>query len=368
MSAADHALAESEANAAATDLVRRLLAEGVVDAAMVPRQVGDDTVAHCLTSSPERVPDVALFTPLFAGNAAREVRELLQRQTSPRKAAVLLRPCESRALIELAKLEQTPLDGLLTISGDCLGTYDRSDYAKRVADNSLPGIAEAIEGGIYPEARLACQTCQFPTAPAADLLMGLLGTAPGSPVAFLAQTDGGRQALEALGIAPSEEAGAPRQQELDRVRAARKQAQAEALGEARNTFAGPDALHSALRVCIACRNCMRVCPICYCERCFFETHEAHRLVHPDTGPQDGPTKLPSDVLFYHIGRMTHMILSCVGCGACEDACPASIPLTALMKLVAEDAQALFGYVPGLSLEDELPSTTYREKELPAVAS
>jgi formate dehydrogenase subunit beta len=368
MSAANRVVTESEANAAAADLVRRLLTQGVVDAAMVPRPVGDDMVAYSLTSSSDGVPDVAFFTPLFVGNVARQVHQLLQREVCSRRLAVLLRPCELRALIELAKLEQTPLDGLLTISADCLGAYNHSDYAKRVAGASLPRMTQAIQGGVYPEARMACRMCEFPTAPAADLVMGLIGAASQRPFAPLGQTDVGREALRTLGITPLEGPEPPRQQELDRIRASRIQAKEQMLREARDTCVGPDVLHSALRFCMACHNCMRVCPICYCERCSLEGHPMRQSVRPDTARLDGPKKLPPDVLFYHIGRMTHMVLSCVGCGACEDACPTSVPLTLLMKLVAEDAQALFEYVPGLSLEDELPLGTYREEELVAVAS
>ncbi|MCK4234552.1 4Fe-4S binding protein, partial [candidate division WOR-3 bacterium] len=66
---------------------------------------------------------------------------------------------------------------------------------------------------------------------------------------------------------------------------------------------------------------------------------------------------------FHLGRMTHMSLSCVGCGACEDACPMSIDVSQIFNFVADDSQELFNYVPGKSVEELLPLKTYKEDEL-----
>ena len=55
--------------------------------------------------------------------------------------------------------------------------------------------------------------------------------------------------------------------------------------------------------------------------------------------------------------------SCVGCGACEEACPSSIPLLKIFQLIGDSVQKLFDYVPGRSLEDELPPVAFREDEL-----
>lgn len=55
--------------------------------------------------------------------------------------------------------------------------------------------------------------------------------------------------------------------------------------------------------------------------------------------------------------------SCVGCGACEEACPSKIPLLKIFQLIGSDVQELFDYIPGCNLEDELPPTIFREDEL-----
>ena len=56
---------------------------------------------------------------------------------------------------------------------------------------------------------------------------------------------------------------------------------------------------------------------------------------------------------YHLIRAYHTVAKCVGCMECEAACPADIPLPVLYALLRRDAEQLFGYVPGRSV-DELP--------------
>jgi formate dehydrogenase subunit beta len=44
----------------------------------------------------------------------------------------------------------------------------------------------------------------------------------------------------------------------------------------------------------------------------------------------------------------------VGCMECEVACPADIPLPVMYALLRRDAEQMFGYVPGRSVEDQPP--------------
>ena len=76
--------------------------------------------------------------------------------------------------------------------------------------------------------------------------------------------------------------------------------------------------------------------------------------------------MPTDTLLFHLTRMTHMGASCIGCGACEEACPSGIPLLKIFQLTGSNVQKLFDYVPGRRLEDELPPAAFKEDELQSI--
>jgi formate dehydrogenase subunit beta len=80
----------------------------------------------------------------------------------------------------------------------------------------------------------------------------------------------------------------------------------------------------------------------------------------------GLFKLPNDSVLFHLGRMNHMILSCVECGLCEQACPNEIPLMDVFIAVAENAQKVFEYHPGKDPKEKIPMIVYREDEFSEV--
>ncbi len=95
--------------------------------------------------------------------------------------------------------------------------------------------------------------------------------------------------------------------------------------------------------CIKCYACRTVCPQCFCETCVLEDD-----LWVETGTLAPP--FPS----YHLIRAYHTVAKCVGCMECEAACPADIPLTVLYSMLRRDAEAMFGYVPGRSVDDPPP--------------
>jgi formate dehydrogenase subunit beta len=107
------------------------------------------------------------------------------------------------------------------------------------------------------------------------------------------------------------------------------------------------------------------CPVCYCKECVFITdtfrHTGEQFMM--WADQGGTLKMPNDTLLYHLTRMTHMSLFCVGCGQCTSACPNDIDVMPIFRTCADRAQARFGYQAGRSVDEEQPMAGFKADEL-----
>jgi formate dehydrogenase subunit beta len=108
-----------------------------------------------------------------------------------------------------------------------------------------------------------------------------------------------------------------------------------------------------------------MCPICYCKECFFDsaTFESEADEYFKWAEKKGALKMPNDTLLFHLTRLNHMAVSCVGCGMCQEACPHGIPVFNIFSLVGAQLQKQFDYVPGKDITEEPPMTVFRENEL-----
>ena len=90
--------------------------------------------------------------------------------------------------------------------------------------------------------------------------------------------------------------------------------------------------------CIKCYACRQSCPTCYCPSCIVEQNQ----------PQWIPTAADgTGNLAWHVVRAFHMEGRCVGCRACETACPEGIPLTLLYAAAARSNLEEFSFRPGV---------------------
>ncbi|MCY3017642.1 MAG: 4Fe-4S dicluster domain-containing protein [Planctomycetota bacterium] len=89
--------------------------------------------------------------------------------------------------------------------------------------------------------------------------------------------------------------------------------------------------------CIRCYACRQVCPLCYCKRCLVEKNEPQWI---------SSSAHEAGNFAWNIIRAMHLAGRCIGCGACERACPQDIPLTLLNKKMAESVARHFKYRAG----------------------
>nr|CBX31278.1 hypothetical protein N47_E47900 [uncultured Desulfobacterium sp.] len=120
--------------------------------------------------------------------------------------------------------------------------------------------------------------------------------------------------------------------------------------------------------CVNCYNCRVACPVCYCKECVFVTdafnHDSFQYI--SWAKKKGIIKMPTDTLFYHLTRLTHMSTACVGCGQCSNACPNDIPIMELFRTIAHATQKTFDYQAGKSIEQKPPLSTFCKDEFQEV--
>jgi formate dehydrogenase subunit beta len=351
---------------AITELLKRGLDENVWDAVLVPARVpAGDSFAWLLVRDSAVLDEAQPLPPVISVQGARAIYRFARRGV-PGKVAAVLRPCEVRATVELAKLKQVDLDGLVLISMDCPGAVPLKSYL----DDPQQGDAdfEKLLNGDQTAAREICKVCHLFSRPASDLHFATLGSGDGQ-ASIVAGSDTGRAVLDELGIAEESSLDAW-ERAVDARHEQRKQARTQAQAVFQQEIAGPDKLLETLSQCINCHVCRSVCPICYCRQCYFESQAV--LMPAENilarARRKGGMRLPTDTLLFHVGRMSHMSLSCVSCGACEDACPSSIPVAQLFSLVGDATQKQFDYVAGRSVTEPLPTITYKEDELSEIVA
>jgi ferredoxin len=102
--------------------------------------------------------------------------------------------------------------------------------------------------------------------------------------------------------------------------------------------------------CIKCFACRAACPLCYCDRCIVEVNQ----------PQWIP--VASDALGnleWNVVRAMHLAGRCVDCGSCADACPESIRIDLLNRVLAQEALSSFGAEPGYSTRKDYALAAYK---------
>jgi formate dehydrogenase subunit beta len=365
---------EGDVLGALREFLGMLLEKKIVDALLVPVELpSGDAVAQTLIKDPQKLATANPLAPVMMVNSATLVSNLTRRGNRE-KVGVVLRSCEMRALVELVKLQQVSTDNLITLGIDCLGTYEVTEYARLGSerdDGLVPTVEQiqaAQEGEVQPleghQFRAACEICEYPVASGVDINIELLGVDTGSVVLLEMESDLGAEVVEKLGLQEGEAPG--REEAVTRLVAAREKARDEAFASFHDVVKDTGSLISQFSTCVACHNCTRACPICYCKECIFETdtfrHTSDRYLM--WAGRKGAARMPSDTLLFQLTRMNHMATSCVGCGMCESACPSDLPLALIFRSVGQRVQDLFDYLPGRNVEEELPVATFKEDEFP----
>lgn len=301
---------------------------------------GPDGVGHRVFK--EGVASLSLFNPSFSVNGALFLRRIFSKGT---KLLLLLRPCEIRAVGELVKLTQIEKESIIPVSVDCFGALSSKD----AEGDSVPEDWKEMEAFLASSGRLrpACADCRERRGS-----VGSAGIRVGSEGGiWVSAYDSAGE--EFLSLFPQEAADMPAAMAVQENPAKEK---------LQTTL---EAFQKDMSKCILCMNCRDMCPVCYCIDCVFNGEDylpkGDALLNKIY--RAGPSSLPQGKELFHFIRMFHVSQVCVGCGACEEACPQGLPLTRYFKGISERLQALFGYKAGRTPNEPIPYLTFLEDEL-----
>jgi formate dehydrogenase subunit beta len=336
------------------DFIRHVWTEANLDGMLVT--LGGEENLHAV---PQYITDIAFvnqinpFKPLMEINAARLIPSLLDEHPS-KKMAAFLRPCEMRALIEISKHIPVNLDRMLALSADCLGTLPADEYQWRLerasrnistdqqdsAETSDELAHEALQfarqGGITPyRYRSACQVCPSPAATDAQVNLHVLGlpVRQNMLVSIAGEDIADDIHLEQYAKPKANEALVKQHERILSRMCERHQRTMDRVNEDLGSLlpADVDALIHQLEGCSDCQHCMDVCPICSVDR--------------PRRDEDG---------HYDRSGVMRWLVSCAGCGMCEQSCPEHLPTSAIFGHIRQQLAQQWEYSPGKSFDQPLP--------------
>ena len=317
--------------AAVQDLLWKLMERDVAQALLVPLQTHpQEAPAPTLIKNRERLEKANPLAPVMTLNSAKIVGLLLAQESGKRLAAVM-RPCEARALAELAAQGQVYLSDVITISIDCLGSHDEGDYEQRAAlwGDEVPtreSLRWSRKGQIAPyRFRQACQICEQPYFDQADITIGLLGQDVNEKILVLIRTDlADRVGFSENGwTLPATEIDLQsRRTTIKSLVAQRRKTRQRLLGEIQEKAAELTDLLAVFSSCTLCGDCQEACPLTAVSGFDMDAYE-------DNTPEYIAARLLD---------MTRRSEMCVGCGMCEAACHLGTPLMLMTQMIAEQVQ------------------------------
>ncbi|MFH1730577.1 MAG: Coenzyme F420 hydrogenase/dehydrogenase, beta subunit C-terminal domain [Planctomycetota bacterium] len=265
--------------------------------------------------------NLAVYLPRLFEKPARPPADY-----KPPRIGLVAKGCDARSVVGLLKEHQVPRANVVIIAVPCPGMVDLHKVEAALDGSVIAGCREAPDGTLEVTAasgdettfekedmlEQACLECTLPSAEQADIVIE--GWGRGAP-------EERYEKIKEFEAKPAEERWRYFVDEISR--------------------------------CIRCYACRQACPNCYCKVCFADQTKPSWIGRGDD---------LSDVLLYHIGRIFHQAGRCVECDACVRACPMNIDLRLFTQKLVKDVQELFGYLPGLSVEELPPLCTFAQDD------
>lgn len=322
-----------------------------LDAMLAPVQLpGNAGVSPQWITDPGELDNVNPFAPIMLDNSATMIQGFV-REHPNRHLAVVLRPCELRAVVELRKRhrvqfrsasEATSYESLVVIGVDCPGTFFPEEYVRHVTDHEEDAEMLHVELSYGKQAsyvpydvRETCQLCDSPGPIGADITIGTIGIEPQGDLLIIAKNeaiDASLQLQDMTDGPATERQVVCREMMLGKIVDLRAEKRASLLH--RQSF-GMEELPAALAMfarCTLCADCLDACPL-------YDGELAGMLGAGDK--HHGGQSLLGELV-----KVSRWLASCSGCGMCRESCEHGVPLGQFINVLSHRIQAELRYRPG----------------------
>ena len=321
-------------------------------------------IAYSLITNTKDLEDAEFFYPLMPVNAGKLLSRFTLKGSPKEPIVAVVKPCELRGFIELIKREQGSMDNLLIISSTCSGVYPTKFEIDGTIEKNLTKYWNSVKKGEIPnDLRLTCTSCEEFIPYNADITVDLVGNKDlDTKCVMVLNTKKAEDLFKILNENYSDKQ--INYDIIDKIRKIRTNEKKKLFEEIENKMKGIDNLIDIFGKCIGCHGCSKVCPICYCVLCEFESSDSeYSPSNIESKFYNKPgLRIPHSTVYYHLGRLSHISISCVGCGSCNDVCPVDIPISMIFKKVSESVQKMFEYIPGKDPSEKIPLTTFEQDE------
>jgi formate dehydrogenase subunit beta len=383
----DEILKRAECGGVVTSLLKFVLESKMVDAVLAVKARDGNRYdgIPVLITDPEAVIETAGSLHCVSPNIARFLKEYLN-GAFDMKIAVVCKPCDAKAIIELVKRTQIKMENLILVGLNCTGTLPsaaakqmfREEFGVNPADVVREDIEEGkltitLKDGTEKEKDLDeleekgygrrenCRRCDINIPIMADIACGKWGT-EGKKATFVEVcsekgADFIEKAIEAgyIKVEKPDSAAIETRKKKDKEeinRARKRQEKDFASLRELSTEEKFNYWFGQFSRCIKCYGCRDACPICYCKDCILE---ADRGTIP-------PGEIPPSIMFPMI-RTVHVMDSCVNCGQCQDACSMELPLSRLIFMLNRELADIFKREPGMDIDAPIPLKSITDDEL-----
>ncbi len=350
------------ADEAVIEFLRHLLNNELVSGVLtLMRTKNRECFSYAFVTDADALDMAVPLAPVMPSNAGTILSSLTQ---SKKRIAAVVRPCEQRAFIERVKREQGSLENVLLISHTCGGVYPLKTVIEEKKEDLFEKYHESLcEGHVPDNVRPTCKACENCIPVNTDITISIIGEKNiKSECSFFLNSEAAVELCKDFSETMTD--GNFDESLLKKHLEVRRETKENLFNTVVTQEDGLDGLIDVFGKCVGCHGCGHVCPICYCVLCDFESHnyDYNSAIYEKELSQKGAFRLPSDTIFFHLGRMSHMSFSCVNCGQCTDVCPADIPVAAIFMRTGEQTASLFDYAPGRDVEESIPVMVFKEEE------